>query len=59
MKINIKVIQKNLLDIENNFKKLNDKFYLKVIEKAALMIIKSMQKICIVLFLLIKGVYVI
>ena len=42
MKINIKVIQKNLLDIENNFKKLNDKFYLKVIEKAALMIIKSL-----------------
>ena len=44
MKINIKVIQKNLLDIENNFKKLNDKFYLKVIKKAALMIIKSIQK---------------
>ena len=44
MKINNKIIQKNLIDIEKNFKILNDKYYLKLIENAALMIVKSIKK---------------
>ncbi len=44
MKINKKLIQKNLVDIENNFKILNDKYYLKLIQDAALMIINSIKK---------------
>ena len=44
MKINKKIIKKNLFDIENNFKNLNDIFYLKQIEDAALMIVKSIKK---------------
>ena len=44
MKINKKIIKKNLIDIENNFKNLNDIFYLKLIEDAALMIVNSIKK---------------
>ena len=44
MKIDKKLIQKNLSNIENNFKILNDKYYLKMIEDAALMIINSIKK---------------
>jgi len=44
MKIDNKKIKKNLSDIENNFKTLNNKYYLKLIEDAALMIVKSIKK---------------
>ena len=44
MKINRNIIKKNLLDIENNFKNLNDTFYLKLIEDAASMIVNSIKK---------------
>ena len=44
MKINNKIIQKNLIEIENNFKNLNNGFYSRLIEKAALMMIKSIKK---------------
>ena len=44
MKINKKLIQKNLFDIENNFKILNNEYYLNLIQDAALMIINSIKK---------------
>lgn len=44
MKIDIKKIKKNLSNIENNFKILNDIYYLKLIESAALMIAQSIKK---------------
>ena len=44
MKIDIKKIKKNLSNIENNFKILNDIYYLKLIESAALMIVQSIKK---------------
>ena len=43
MKINQKLIKKNLLDIENNFKNLNDKYYLDLIQNAASMIVNSIK----------------
>lgn len=42
--VNYKIIQKNLIEIENNFKNLNNGFYSRLIEKAALMMIKSIKK---------------
>ncbi len=44
MKINNEKIEKNLSDIENNFKTLNNRYYLKLIEDAALMIVNSIKK---------------
>ena len=44
MKINNEKIKKNLSDIENNFKTLNNRYYLKLIEDAALMIVNSIKK---------------
>ena len=44
MKINKDTIKKNLFDIENNFKNLNNQYYLELINKASTMIIKSIQK---------------
>lgn len=42
--VNYKIIQKNLIEIENNFKNLNNGFYSRLIEKAALLMIKSIKK---------------
>ena len=44
MKIDNKKIKKNLSNIENNFKNLNDIYYLKLIERAALMMVQSIKK---------------
>ena len=44
MKINKNLIKKNLNDIENNFKNLDDEYYLELIQKAALLIVKSIKK---------------
>ena len=44
MKIDKKLIKKNLLNIENNFKSLNDEYYLELIQSAALMIINSIKR---------------
>ena len=44
MKIDKKLIKENLLDIENNFKSLNDEYYLELIQSAALMIINSIKR---------------
>ena len=44
MKINKNLIKKNLNDIENNFKNLDDEYYLELIQKAASLIVKSIKK---------------
>jgi len=44
MKIDKKLIKKNLSDIENNFKNLNDEYYLELIQKAASLIVNSIKK---------------
>ena len=44
MKIKKTLIKKNLIDIENNFRNLNNEYYLKLIQDAALMIVKSIKK---------------
>ena len=44
MKIDKKLIKKNLSDIENNFKNLNDEYYLELIQKAVSLIVNSIKK---------------
>ena len=44
MKTNKKLIKKNLKEIENNFKNLNDEYYLELIQKAASLIVNSIKK---------------
>ena len=44
MKINKKIIGKSLKNIENNFRILNDSYYLKLIEKAITLLIGSIKK---------------
>ena len=44
MKTNKKLIKKNLKEIENNFKNLNDEYYLELIQKAASLIVNYIKK---------------
>jgi D-sedoheptulose 7-phosphate isomerase len=44
MKIDKRLIKKNLSDIENNFKNLNDEYYLELIQKAVSLIVNSIKK---------------
>ena len=44
MKINKKLIKKNLLNIENNFKLLNNPYYCDLIQNAAPMIVNCIKK---------------
>ncbi len=44
MKLNKKIIGKSLKNIENNFRILNDSYYLKLIEKAITLLIGSIKK---------------